>query len=235
MLLGTRAVPAGAVQRGNSSGGLLPLHPSAYCASTGCFSLFLTCCVSTRLCPVLPGRGELPLPRPRVPPCAVANPPHTSDLAPAKGAGKWGCWRPPPPSSASLRPGGPPPRGTRCVLLLLPLFLTHFMTEAQGYKAQHTPGARSGRRERAGSTGVLLCDIPLPCLAGDAWRWQGQRLSPRGCAETLTGWSQSAAGGKAKLKGAIAEGGDAEPLRSHPALPGDRRRGPGGPTLRKWK
>lgn len=75
MLLGTRAVPDGAVQRGNSSAGLLPLHPSAYCASTGCFSLFLTRCVSTRLCPALPGRGELPLPRPRVPPCAVATPP----------------------------------------------------------------------------------------------------------------------------------------------------------------
>lgn len=146
--------------------------------------------------PVVPGHRELPLPRPRVPLCGPANPPLRH--GPCKKSWQGGCWQPLPPSSALLHPRGPLPRALGAYLLL-PLFLTHFMTSRLRVVRLNTPLGRYGCFRGGGSMlgGLGFCSAISPLLGGGCLALQGQRPSPRGCMETLTSQSQRAAEGKA--------------------------------------
>lgn len=180
---------------------------------------------------MLPGRCELPLPHPRVLSCAPANPPLRH--GPCKRSWRGGLLA---ASATELRVASSwrtPAPGARCLLLLLPLFLTHFMTLRLRVTRLNTPLGRYGCVQGRGNVlgGSGFCSAISPLLGRGCSVLQGQHPSARGCRETLTNQSRTAAEGKAKLNGARAEGGDAEPLCSHPALRGHRRNGPGGPTL----
>lgn len=91
----------------------------------------------------------------------------------------------------------------------------------------NTPLERSGRAGAEGvgwgSWGVAL-QCP-PSLAGEVWLCRVSARA-RGAAQ-----GPPPATRKAQWNGAIAEGGDSEPLHGHPASPGDRQGDPGGATL----
>ena len=99
------------------------------------------------------------------------------------------------PASSSWTPA----LGTRSsLLLLLPVFLTHFMAAGLRVTRLNTPLGRYGRVRGGGSVlgGLGFRSAMSPLLGGGRLAVQGQCPSPRGCPETLA--SQRAAEGKAK-------------------------------------